>query len=80
MAYVHCSQPFFTSCYLDLLKPQPQHYRRAMQILQREPAECLFIDDRPMNVEVARILGMQAIHFHSAEQLALSLRDAGVDF
>lgn len=51
-----------------------------MQILQREPAECLFIDDRPMNVEVARILGMQAIHFHSAEQLALSLRDAGVDF
>src|SRR5919201_1318219 len=23
---------FFTSCYLNLLKPQPDHYRRAMQI------------------------------------------------
>src|SRR5262245_15626618 len=25
---------FFSSCYLGLLKPQPEHYRRAMQITQ----------------------------------------------
>jgi putative hydrolase of the HAD superfamily len=28
---------FFTSCYLGLVKPQPEHYRRAMQITQRSP-------------------------------------------
>jgi hypothetical protein len=40
----------------------------------------LFIDDRPMNVEVARILGMQPIQFTSADQLAADLRAAGVSF
>jgi len=71
---------FFSSCYLGLLKPQPDTYRRALQITQRHPDECLFVDDRPMNVEVARILGMQPIQFTSAEQLAADLRAAGVVF
>jgi putative hydrolase of the HAD superfamily len=71
---------FFTSCYLGLLKPQPDHYRRALQITQRTPDECLFIDDRPMNVEVARILGMRPIQFVDAGQLAADLRAAGVAF
>jgi putative hydrolase of the HAD superfamily len=71
---------FFTSCYLGLLKPQPDHYRRALQITQRTPDECLFIDDRPMNVEVARILGMRPIQFVNAGQLAAELRAAGVAF
>ncbi len=69
---------FFTSCYLGLLKPQPEHYRRALQIAQRPAGQCLYIDDRPLNVEVARILGMQTIHFESAAQLERDLRDAGV--
>jgi putative hydrolase of the HAD superfamily len=69
---------FFSSCYLNLLKPQPEHYRRAMQITQRQPDECLYVDDRPMNVEVARILGMHPIHFASAAQLEADLRASGV--
>ena len=69
---------FFSSCYLGLLKPQPEHYRRAMQITQRPPEQCLFVDDRPMNVEVARILGMQPIQFTDADQLKIELRAAGV--
>ena len=69
---------FFSSCYLNLLKPQPEHYRRALQITQRRPEECLYIDDRPMNVEVARILGMRPILFTSAAQLGSELRDAGI--
>ena len=63
-----------------LLKPQPEHYRRAIQITQRPAEQCLFVDDRPMNVEVARILGMQPIQFTSAAQLAADLRAAGVAF
>jgi putative hydrolase of the HAD superfamily len=71
---------FFTSCYLGLLKPQPEHYRRAMQITQRTPGECLYIDDRPMNVEVARILGMHPIQFKDAGQLETDIRAMGVVF
>lgn len=71
---------FFSSCYLKLLKPQPQHYRLALDIAQRSVDECLYIDDRPMNVEVARILGMHPILFTSAAQLEIDLRDAGVVF
>lgn len=69
---------FFTSCYLGIVKPHPDAYRRAMEISQRRPDECLFVDDRPMNVEVARILGMSAIHFKDADQLSVQLEGAGV--
>lgn len=71
---------FFSSCYLGLLKPQPDHYRRALQITQRVAEECVYIDDRPMNVEVACILGMRAIEFQSASQLEADLRKAGIRF
>ncbi|MFP4438321.1 MAG: HAD family hydrolase [Chloroflexaceae bacterium] len=71
---------FFSSCYFGMLKPQPDHYRRALEITQRSVEECLYIDDRPMNVEVARILGMHAIQFIDAGQLETDLRAAGVQF
>ena len=70
---------FFTSCYLELLKPQPEHYRRALQITCRTPEECLFVDDRPLNIEVAQILGMRTIQFSSATQLETDLRAAGIE-
>jgi len=71
---------FFSSCYLGLIKPQPDTYRRALQITQRRPDACIFVDDRPMNVEVARILGMHAIQFTDAAQLETDLRAIGVLF
>lgn len=69
---------FFSSCYFGLLKPQPEHYRRALEITQCAADECVYIDDRPMNVEVARILGMRAIQYESATQLEAELLEAGV--
>lgn len=71
---------FFTSCYMGLLKPQPEHYRRALQMTYRTPDECVYIDDRPMNVEVACILGMHGLHFSSAAQLETDLKAAGITF
>lgn len=71
---------FFSSCYLNLLKPLPEHYRRALQITQRTPDECLYVDDRPLNVEVSAILGMHPIQFTSATQLEADLRAAGITF
>jgi len=69
---------FFTSCYLHALKPDPLIYQLALDITQRPPGECVFIDDRPENLEPAKALGMRAIHFESAQQLRTSLAEAGI--
>jgi putative hydrolase of the HAD superfamily len=71
---------FFSSCYLGLLKPQPEHYRRALEISQCSVKNCIYVDDRPMNVEVARILGMKPLLFTNAAQLENDLKSLGVQF
>jgi putative hydrolase of the HAD superfamily len=69
---------FFSSCYLRVRKPDPLIYRLALEITQRSPRECIFIDDRPANLEPAKALGMRTIRFESAEQLRASLAESGV--
>jgi 2-haloacid dehalogenase len=49
-----------------------------MQIVQRDPQECVFIDDRPENVEGAHAVGMHAIRFENPPQLTTALNDLGV--
>lgn len=69
---------FCTSCYLGVRKPGEAIYRAALGITQRAPAECIFIDDRPANLEVPRSLGMRAIHFQDPGQLVHDLIQQGV--
>jgi len=69
---------FFTSCYLGVRKPDEKIYRLAMALTQREPEECLFVDDRALNVESAARLGIPAIRFQSAGQLREELERRGV--
>ncbi len=69
---------FFSSCYLGLRKPDPRIYRIAMDLTQRQPDECVFVDDRPLNVDGARRTGMRAIRFESAAQLRRDLAANGV--
>jgi putative hydrolase of the HAD superfamily len=70
---------FFSSCYLGLMKPQPEHYRRALDISQCPASSCVYIDDRPMNLEVARILGMKTVLFKNASQLKEELQGLGIN-
>ena len=65
---------FFSSCYLGVSKPHPQIYRMALDISQRQPEECVFIDDRSLNLESARRLGLQTIQFLNARQMEDDLR------
>jgi putative hydrolase of the HAD superfamily len=69
---------FLTSCYLQARKPDPLIYRLALGITQRAPQECIFIDDRPANLEPAKAMGMGTILFRSAEELRASLAESGV--
>jgi len=69
---------FFSSCFLGVRKPDAGIYRLALRITQRPPEECVFIDDRSLNLECARELGMRTILFQNAAQLRKDLGSAGV--
>lgn len=71
-------EAFFSSCYLGVRKPEEAIYRLALSITQRRPAECVFIDDRNLNLECARELGMGTIHFQNVRQLRDDLTRYGV--
>lgn len=71
-------QLFISSCFVGLQKPELAIYRLALNLCQRDPTECVFIDDRALNVERARELEIHAIQYRSAEQLTTDLAALGV--
>jgi putative hydrolase of the HAD superfamily len=69
---------FLTSGYLGVKKPDERIYRLALDITQRDPQECLFVDDRQLNLECASSLGMTGIHFETVALLEADLAGLGV--
>lgn len=61
------------------IKPQPEIYQILLSRYDVEARRAVFIDDNAGNVEGARDVGMQGIHFRSAGELAVSLRALGVE-
>lgn len=70
---------FFSSCYVRSRKPEEAIFRVALEVSQRPPEQCLFIDDRPLNLDIPRRLGMNVIHHRNAEQLRSDLGKYGVE-
>ena len=70
---------FFSSCFLGLRKPDEAIYRLALQVTQEAPANCIFIDDREVNLECPRELGLNTILFRDAAQLRVDLTEAGIE-
>jgi putative hydrolase of the HAD superfamily len=60
-------------------KPEELIYRVALEVTQRPPEECVFIDDRALNLENPGRLGMIVIQHQNAEQLSADLRKIGVE-
>lgn len=50
----------FVSCHTGHRKPEPEAYLSAARALGVAPGDCFFVDDRPVNVDAARALGMPA--------------------
>ncbi len=71
---------FFSSCFLGTRKPDEPIYRKALEITQRAPEECLFIDDRPANLEPAAELGVGTIHYQDPPKLRRELSRFGIAF
>jgi epoxide hydrolase-like predicted phosphatase len=69
---------FIVSYEVGAMKPTPRIYQEALQRSGVPPEACVFIDDRPGNVEGARRVGMHALQFTSPEQCAADLGRLGV--
>lgn len=64
---------------LHMAKPDPAIYRHVLNELGTRPSETLFLDDRAVNIEAARALGIQAIEFSTVERLREELVALGLD-
>jgi len=58
---------------LRMAKPDPAIYRHVLKELKIPAEETLFVDDRQVNVDAARALGMKALLFTNVEQLRADL-------
>jgi len=72
-------QVFFSSCYMHSRKPEELIFRMGLRVTQRPAGNCVFIDDRPLNLESPRKLGMNVIHYQDAAQLRCDLQNYDVE-
>jgi putative hydrolase of the HAD superfamily len=75
---LHDFDAFFSSCYLGLRKPDRKIYQVTLDVLQRDPEEVIFIDDRAENVAAAASLGIHGIRYEGSTKLADELTRLGV--
>ena len=65
------------SAEVKLIKPDPAIYRHSLAGLGVQASEALFVDDKAINIEAARAVGMFAIQFRSTVQLRDDLAKLG---
>ena len=74
-SFIDC---FVSSCFVHVRKPDTDIYRVALDIVQAAPEQVLYIDDRAMFVDVARGLGINAIHHVALETTQAALESYGL--
>ncbi len=57
-----------------IIKPDPAIYYRLCEKYDLRPEECLFADDKLVNIEAARGMGMKAVLFTTTEQYIEDLK------
>lgn len=71
---------FISSCYVGVRKPARAIFRLALEVANRDPADCLLIDDRPENIEVAQDMGFGTLHLEQPELMGRLLRERGIEW
>jgi putative hydrolase of the HAD superfamily len=69
---------FISSCFVHFRKPDKDIFRIALDIAQVPPAEVVYIEDRPMFIEVAESMGVKGIVHRSFESTQESLQALGL--
>jgi len=63
---------FIMSCFVHFRKPDPDLYRVALDVAQVAPEEVIYVEDRPMFVEVAQtlnIIGLRHIDLATTQSI-----------
>ena len=68
LGIANCFDIFVTSAEVGVMKPDPRIYYVALERLGVLPPQAIFVDDFIENVEAARQLGMQGVHFADPER------------
>ncbi len=63
----------FISAEMGVAKPDPKIYKMVLEKLDVAPEETVFIDDFIENIEAARKLGMNGLHFQNKDEVMAEL-------
>jgi 2-haloacid dehalogenase len=77
-AFFELFEDILVSGEVKLIKPDPAIFNLLLQKIQRQPRECLLVDDSTQNIQTAQTMGFFTIHFTSPAQLRLELNQMGV--
>jgi len=69
---------FVVSSYVHFRKPDEDIFRLALDVAQADPAEVVYVDDRPMFAEVACRLGMREIWHRDLERTRAAFAALGL--
>jgi putative hydrolase of the HAD superfamily len=69
---------FISSCFVHYRKPDPDIYRMALDVSHAVPERSVYIDDRPMFVDVAASLGLQGIRHQGYARTRAELAARGL--
>jgi len=69
---------FVSSCFVHFRKPDTDIFRMAIDMAQTRPEETVYLDDRPLFVEVAATMGLQAIHHTSYDETKRAFAKLGI--
>jgi putative hydrolase of the HAD superfamily len=69
---------FISSCFVHFRKPDEDMYRMALDVAQVPPGQVVYVDDRPMFVEVAQTLGIRGIWHEGYRETMTALERLGL--
>ena len=69
---------FVSSSFVHFRKPDEDMFRVAMDISHTRPEEAIYIDDRPMFIEVAQSLGLHGVLHSGYDETRLELKKFGL--
>lgn len=69
---------FIVSCFVHFRKPEEDIYRLALDVMQVRPEQVVYVDDRPLFIEIARGLGITSIEHHDKPTTQAALTKMGL--
>lgn len=61
------------------IKPEPRIFETLLNRFELKAEECVFLDDNPKNVEVAKKMGIEAILFTTKEAVVEAMKRLGIE-